>query len=272
MQNERITSLALSIEELAMGLAMINRAEMGSSLLKSTYENLTKDQIDSRMTAASHSLLAHGYCGLTSELKPRLDSHLEQALLSLVIYDKIFQLSIVKNGSTFNANIHVKKGNNFTSHSIQAGVVHMLEYGKESDLESYLLDLLEDYGDEVKLIIPSDLKISISALATAAKRGEEKGKAIEALDVSLDSSKIREILAEDIENQVSRVTFIRIYTKSGINNEELITAPKKVLLLLKSKVRTWYFEFESPEDNATAFLELVSRTEFTKKLAEFLNS
>jgi len=270
MKLDGMTSFSLSVEELAMALAMINRPDLGQMVLKEIYDNLTIEQIDSRMTAASHSLLAHGYCGFTDELKPRLDSKLEQALVTLAIYDITFQLGIVKGGRSINANIHVKNGKAFTSHSVQAGIIHLLEHGVERLLESYLLDILEDYGDEVKLTIPSGLKISMKALSAAAKRADDKSNPIEALQTSLEDSKIGQALAEDISNQVSRVTLIRINAKSGIDDKELLVAPKQVVLLLKSKIRTWYFEFESPDDEATALVELVTRKDFSKKLLKFI--
>ena len=271
MNKEKMASFSLSIEELAMALAMINKADTGQLLLKSVYDNLTTEQVDLRMTAASHSLLAHRLCGLTDELKPRLDPLLEQALLTLVIYDKTFQLSIVKDGRPLNANIHVKNGKNFTSHSIQAGVVHLLEYGKESLLGDYFLDILEDYGDEVNIKIPSNAKISMKVLSMAAKIAEGKGEPVDSLTLAFDHLELTEALAEDMKNQVSRVTLIRINAKSGLNNEELLNSDKQALLLLKGRKRTWYFEFPSPGDEAIADIKLVSKKEFHEKFMKFIS-
>jgi len=270
MVKQKITSFSLSIEELAMALAMINKAEMGNTLLRSIYDNLTKEQVDSRMTAASHSLLAHGLCGFTNELKPRLDPLLEQALLTLILYDRTFQLSIVKDNHTLNANIHVKNGKAFTSHSTQAGVVHLLEHGKESLLGSYLLDILDDYGDDVDIKIPSGEKISMRTLSTAAKIVEDKGKPLEVLKLDIDDHLLMEALVEDIQKQVSRVTLIRINAKSGLNDEELLNSKKQALLLLKGETRTWYFEFPSSDDEALATVELVNQKDFHEKLLKFI--
>ena len=269
MKLDGMTSFSLSVEELAMALAMINRPDLGQLVLREIYDNLTTDQIDSRMTAASHSLLAHGYCGFTDELKPRLDTKLEQALVGLAVYDKTFQLGIVKDGRSLNANIHVKHGRTFTSHSVQAGIIHLLENGIERILEKYLLDILEDFGNDVKIGIPPNLKISMGALASATKLSESKGKPGDALQ-TIEDSMIRNALLEDIANQVSRVTLIRINANSRLSKDELVAAPKQALLLLKGKSRTWLFDFPSLNDDALSTVELVSRKQFSEKLVNFI--
>lgn len=269
MKLDGMTSFSLSVEELAMALAMINRPDLGQMILREIYDNLTTEQIDSRMTAASHSLLAHDYCGFTDELKPRLDSKLEQALVTLAIYDKTFQLSIVKDSRSLNANIHVKNGKAFTSHSVQAGIIHLLEHGVERLLDNYLLDILEDYGNDVKISIHPNLKISMGVLTKAQKLSESNGKSSDVLQI-IEDSKIKDALFEDMVNQVSRVTLIRINANSRLSKDELVNAPKQALLLLKGKSRTWFFDFPSLNDDALATVELVTQKQFSDKLANFI--
>lgn len=270
MSQQKLNSFSLSLEELTMSLSMINRPDLGQILLKSFYDKLTKDQVDSRMTAASHSLLAHGLCGFTSENRPRLISELEQSLLLLASYDYALQFRLVRGDQLINSTIHIKKDKGFTSHTIQAGVVHLLEHGDLTQLAPYMLDVLDNYGDDHDLCIPADCWITMGYLGKMMNSvGQQDG--LKDVTKGLNwNEQVSTAFNEDIVNQQSRVTLIRINAKSGSSDEEIKIAPKQALLVLKGKCRTWFFEFPSTEDDVSTHPCVVTRKEFEDTLSAFV--
>ena len=269
--SKKMVTYSLSLEELSMCLAMINRPDLGQTILRTYYDNLTKEQVDSRMTAASHSLLARGICGLTPEGTPRLEPELEQAILPIAIYDLVFQFNLVTGDNAVSSNIHVRKGKTFTSHNVQVGVIHLLEHGKSIQLPDFLLDILEDYGGKEKIDISAKTTITLGILGhalNASTKKEDVSKILQSLN--WDASVIK-ALCDDLSASSGRGTLVRVEAKSGADEKTIEDAQKRTLLFLKGKTRTWCFEFSSPKDDAVAQVKLVTHKEFSELITAFLN-
>jgi hypothetical protein len=269
--SEKMITYSLSLEELSMCLAMLNRPDLGQTILRTYYDNLTKEQVDSRMTAASHSLLARGICGLTPEGTPRLEKDLEQAILPIAVYDLVFQFNLVTGDNAVNSNIHVRKGKTFTSHNVQVGVIHLLEHGAFKQLPDFLLDVLEDYGGKEKIDMSSKTTITLAILGQALNASTKKEDAYKILQSLNWDASIIKALGDDLSASLGRGTLVRVEAKSGTDEKTLEEAPKRTLLFLKGKMRTWCFEFTSPKDDAVAQVKSVTRKEFSEIITAFLN-
>lgn len=261
---------SLGLEELAMGLGLINRPDMGRDLLKAAYEKITDVQVDARLSSATHSLLARGLCAISPQGVPILSKDLEQALFPLARFDHALQLSIVHKTGNTNATIHIRKSQSFTSHVVELGVIHVLEHGKIKDLVAYLQDVFEGFAADsdykearmIGKITPGLLGRILQTEAYSVIRDELNQRGWQESDVKH--------LAEDTANQIMRATLLRIEANSQASYEDLKDVEKKSLLLLQSEQRAWLFEFNASGDDTEGTAQLVNRTAFNKALANFL--
>jgi len=266
-----IVKLSISVEELALALGLINSAELGRSILAGPYDNLTEEQVEQRLTTASHSLLARGLCSLSAQGQPVLDSDLENALFPLARYDSLFQLGILRDRVHSNTVIHVIKGKSFSSHFVQLGVVHTLEHGNDSQLPGYLLNILDEIGKgQSGSSKATKLRLQLGMLGSSLGAREKQDSVVEALVLSGWPKPDATKLAEDLEHQTMRCTLIRIKATSEMTVEATKEAPKATMLLLKGQERSWVFEFPSMDDAAEGTALLISRPDFEKALSAFV--
>lgn len=271
MALESMKSYLVSLEELVLSYSMVNSPDLGQRVLKEFYDDLTQDQVDSRMVAASHSLLAHGLCGLTEKGTPRLDPEYEKSLLPLINYEALVQMSLVQGESSVNTNIHLNKYGTFTAHSIQAGVVHLLEHSKRQDLQDYILDILEGYGKAENISATSGLKVSLGFLGEALNAILEKDRLDHLVD-SLDwGESYKENFSEDLKNQISRATIIKVKVRLGKSGYEIDESDTETILLLNALSRTWCFRFLRPKDEELADVTICSRDQLEKVIRTFLS-
>jgi hypothetical protein len=264
----QVTGYTLGIEELAMVFGLINRSDLGRELLQSVYDSLTEEQADARLTAASHSLLARGYCGFSPDGTPVLHEDLERVVFPLAKFDSLLQISLVRGENQSGITIHVRRGSAFTGHMVQMGVVHMLEYAGIGALPAYVGDLLEGFGsgsssDLAGEVTPGLLgqalglvtnPVAVAGLFTA--RGWNASHAAE--------------LAADICEPEFRATLLHVEAGDQATVEEMKSARQRSLLLLKGKARSWAFTFNGSGDALPGKGRLVDRAAFETMLAEFL--
>ncbi len=259
---------SLGLEELSMALGLVNRPDMGKQLLESIYDNLTETQIESRLSSASHSLLARGLAAISEKGGPVLEGGLEQALFPLIRFDYVLQISRVRDGKQVGATVHVQKGKSFTSHSIQAGVVHVLEHGSWKNLANYLMNtfpLLDEKG-----IKTEELPWPVTpGILGEALRGGKLSAIIKILVRSGMPSADAENLAEDLAHQTLRGTILRVKANGEINMEKLAAVDKQMVMILSGKARNWLFEFNSTSDASTGKIWTINRQNFQKRIESF---
>jgi hypothetical protein len=259
----------LGLEELALALGILNKADMGYALMRSVYENLTTEQIEERLTAAGHSLLARGDIAISDKGSPILEDGLENAIFPLIHFDKILQLSVVRGGDQFASSIHIQEGKKFTSHNVQADVVHVLEHGDVKDLPMYLVDAFSEIGKDETESGAVAARITPTMLASAAR--EKNIKKLEEVFVKENwHQKDAKELASDLIDQIVRVTLlfqlVNSTQSSPVQGEE-----GKMIWLLQGKNRSWLFEFPSIQDNAEGAAFHITSKEIIKHLTDFLN-
>lgn len=266
--DKSFTLHSLGLEELAMALGLINRPEMGRRLLESIYDNLTESQIESRLSSASHSMLARGLASISDKGSPILESGLEQAIFPLARFDYILQISRVRDGKQVGATVHVQKGKSFTSHSIQAGVVHVLEHGGYKSLPSYLNDTF--HANKEKEINTVEHKWSITpGVLGDALRNEKTGVISRILSQAGLPDLDAQNLAEDLAHQTIRGTILRMAADAEADMQKMATMNKQMMMFLGSSKRNWLFEFPATDDASIGKAWTVNQQTLQKKLETF---
>ncbi|MFZ5858011.1 MAG: hypothetical protein ACOYZ6_14370 [Chloroflexota bacterium] len=262
------TLYSLGLEELAMALGLINRPEMGRQLLASIYDNLTESQIESRLSSASHSMLARGLAAISDRGTPILEKGLEQTLFPLARFDYVLQISRVQDGKQVGATVHVQKGKSFTSHSVQAGVVHVLEYGFYKSLPAYLGDTFHAKNGKETSTVEHKWPITPGILGDALR--SEKIPVISKIlsQAGLPDSDAQN-LADDLVHQTIRGTILRMTAGAETDMQKLATTEKQMLMLLGSLKRTWLFEFPSTDDVSVGKAWIVDHQALQKRLEIF---
>jgi hypothetical protein len=269
MENNSIKLFSLGLEELAMALGLINRPDLGRQLILSIYEGIGEEEIDHRLTSASHSLLARGLVAISEKGSPILENDLEKALFPLARFDYIVQLSRIREGKQISATIHVQKGKLFTSHSIQAGVVHVLELGQYKDLPDYLCDIFSAGAEEDKKSMEFEWMISSGVLGETLRGANDRSivEVIKNAGVPLSDAKD---LAADLAQQTERGTILRVQAGSELDVQTIPLAEKKMLMLLSGEKRNWLFKFDSALDSALGKVSVLNAGAFRKHLETFV--
>ena len=266
------TKYSLGIEELAMLFGLINRPDLGRALINSVYENLTDDQMDQRLTSASHSLIARGLCGVSPKGMPTLENDVELVLFPLIKYDYLVYANIYRSDGVATGTIHVSKNKAYTAHFIQAGIAHVLESGEYGSLSSYIEDLFRNFGDQPngKLEIPKDVKIN--DLGSLLEKGMDEGKIKKYLLGRKWPNETAGALSHDIANYLYRGTVLRVNSDHTATAEAIKNASKQSIMLLKGPDRSWLFNFPSSDEGAVGEGLLANNIDFANTLISFIKA
>lgn len=268
MNKNPVTLFSLGLEELAMALGLINRPDMGRELIASIYEDLSEDQIENRLSSGSHSLLARGLVAISDKGTPILESTFEQALFPLARFDYTLQLSRVRKSRLVSASVHVQKGRTFTSHSVQVGIVHVLEHGAYKDLPGFLRKTFNLAGGQNAKSVEFEWMVSPGMLGETI-RGANQMEIMEIIGNAGVPTNDAKDLAADLAQQTERGTILRVQVDSETDAKAVLTTDKQMLMLLCGKKRDWLFKFGSTTDNAPGKAFIVNSNTFQKHLELF---
>lgn len=269
--SKEVTLFSLGIEELAMSLGIINRADLGRELLSSIYDNLSEDQIDARLSSASHSLLARGLVAISKSGSPILESRLEQAIFPLARFDSLLQVSLVKDDRQVGSTIHIQKDKAFTSHSIQGGVVHVLEHGSYKNLSGFVGDVFNGTEMKGKATGVADWTVTPGILGEAVRMNKDQKGIQELLKNNDVPDSDAKMLSEDLASEKSRATLLKIKADHSLHMDAIKKAPKEMLMYLQGDKRSWVFNFSSTEDSAKGKCQSVDTAQFKKVLTAFIS-
>lgn len=269
---KNIISFSLGLEEIALVLSMINRPDLGKRYLLSASPKMTNEQMDARLTSASHSLAARGLASISDKGKAVLEAELEKSLLPLAKFDNMIQLSKTDESGKEFYSIHILHDRVFTSHLIKMGVIHCVEYGEYSLLAEYIADKFGKFGDN-----RPDRSVQNGHSLTLGKLGElmkeynkSKGATTILNNAGLDE-KLSTQLSFDIAEQCMRGAIVSIDVSSNEKTGNTIERVEKTLLLLKGQKHNWMFEFGTSNDEEVARISLVSRAMFIKNIKRFIS-
>jgi hypothetical protein len=274
MKNSReIYIQNLGAEELALAFSMINRPDMGRRLLQSISPKISNEQIEARLTSASHSLAARNLVDITENGKARINAKLEQALLPLVKFDKVIQLSRITKEESFFYSVHIHRDRLFTSHLIKKGVIHLIEYGDHSILAEYLMNKFHDFDKQgTKLKIENNHNLTLGLLGKLMKVHEKIEAVRQQLKEAGLSDDVVAQLGADIVDHHMRGSFIfQTANAKGISKNEKYQAGNSILLLA-GKQNNWVFEFPKTDDREVAVISPDGRQAFSQILSKSILS
>ena len=268
--NPNNDTISLSVEEIALCFSMINSPSHGLKFIKSIDKNITKEDLDARFKAASHSLVAHGFASIGENGFPQMKPELEKTLLPMVIYDKLIQ--ILRSDKIGNRIISIyinNKNESFTAHEIKLGVVHNISCDQLENLTTYLLGLFKDFGSE-KMVPFSEEKISLELMGKIGLAFNNPNVVKEFLDQSDLSNNLKNELSTDICEMAMRGSIFSI--KHNPKDQDAgESTPLRGILLLRNGENHWLFHFDKIEKQQKAVIRKADKDLFEKYLEEIVN-
>lgn len=268
-------NLSLSVDELALCFSLINSPTQGRAILSETYGQLTESEIQERLIAASHSLLARRIAEITSEATVKLSAEIEWLLYPLLRYYRVIQVMITDSeGLPTITNIHLGTNHKFTAHRVEQGVVHALWHGDEAALcpliEEWLSPWKEMPMSLAQEIQSKEQKIALSRLAELQSLSVKDAQ--RALVSDGISTPVASELAIDGTHSLKRGSIVFIDTSpENVANLDTNRAGPGILWITGEKI-TWIFAFEEVHDAAVGKIVIGSQGAFHKLFQDFLLS
>ncbi len=268
-KKDSVITFSLGVEEIALALGLINARGLGQQLINAVYKDVNAENADVRLTVAGHSLLAHGLSKISKEGAPVLEPALEQALFPLVRFDRLIQMSVIREGKLDNASIHVRDGLTFTSHSNQAGIVHVLRHGKSDQLSEYITSLFVDLNTGAKTQKTGG-KLTPGSVTEVFKNGRNKEKVIGILTGKGWAKDLAGDLAKELSEETFRAILVRINASQDVSMEALNKSTKPMLVISAGKEKTWLVSFASSDESCEGTLEIVDKKRLVEVVTTFL--
>ena len=248
-----IKNASFSADEVALLFSLMNKPELGRSVLETTYGEIGETVIEEKMTTASHSLLARQHVRISEKDIIIVEENVESLLSPLVVFDGMIQFSLNENADEGPniTNIYLSKKDKFAAHVIDLGVVHKITSGSIDEMPELIsgwVNLPDKYPPKIfEKLEKSDYSIKMAAFAElmsfSPKRGAEE---LEKLDIDSD---IAMALAEDACRPKLRGSIVRVEYTSENPNEVNFDEAGAGLLYIVGKNAGWLLIFDSAVDD-----------------------
>jgi hypothetical protein len=264
-----ITTFSLSAEELALALSMINKPDLGRQILNTVAPQMSDEQIDARLTSASHSLVARGLADISLRGNSELDSMLEKAIFPMAKYDQLLQISSSNDDNQQMRVVYSYQNNFFAAHWVEKGVVNIIDYGSYASFADYVSSFFSEIGKKGSdKSVAADHKITLGTLGKAMIERSQKKQVNEMLFESGLSEELAGQLTSDILKQKMRGSLMLFDINSETTPDTAHNAAKETILMLRGPQRSWLFEFANTHDEEVAHIQLVNRKTFEKVLRQ----
>lgn len=271
-QDLPILRFRLGAEELALGLGLLNRPELGHQVLGAIYPELDETKVNLCLSSALHSALAHGLCVLDNNQSPLLVQPVAQTLQPLVSFDHFFQLSYTYQEQATTTVVYVLQDHAFTAQQVQQGVVYTLEHALYDAFADYMSRLFGPLG--TKLPGDKNFKIekplSFTALAQVSNRNLPVEQAQELLLGHGWTAAASKILMDDVKEQRLSAVLQRVNVNQKSVALAAHQAPTPVFCVINSTNRSWVFTFSSADPDAMGYGQVVSQQGFNELIEEFV--
>lgn len=114
----------IGVEELAMAISLVGRAEIAKGLLYSAFGELAPDEERGRLLAAGHSLMARGLLAV-QDGESRLEERLKHMVEVIAGPDKVMNYNLT-DGKKDHTLAYYVKGKEVIEQSVQQGVIYTL--------------------------------------------------------------------------------------------------------------------------------------------------
>lgn len=272
MDMEQLVEYSLGLEELALVFGLINRKDLGQQVIAAAYDDLSPQQVEERLTAASHSLLARGLTSISDQGIINMDSQLELAVFPLTTFDYLIQLSLVLESGRADVTIHIQQGKKFTAHLVKAGVVHILTHGVVASLGKYVLDVFDEIGTGSQEKSPGkQLPVSLAVLGEVQSKGNDMDEMVPLLTAADWAEQAARDFCADLVDQKLRGTLLRLDSRQDADWEKVKSSPNRSLLFLRGAHRSWLFRFPDTRDASQGTGGVIDRANFEKEVLAFIS-
>lgn len=268
---EKFMKYSLGAEEVALALGMINTPILARNVLTSIYPNDSEVQLDARLASASHSMLARGLTFIKPEGTAVLDHSLEKVVFPFAKFDYILDFSLFRDNKQVHTLIRVQNRGLFTSQIVKDGVVYVLESGKTEDLNEFILDAIQGFAPKKSQLLLEAPELKLKLLGQAINLGNKEDELIKHFSKAGWKDSDAKMVAEDLSNQIIRGAMLRINGDSQVKPEDAENISRLSLLLLKGRIRSWVFIFNSADDESNGKAFVVDQTSFKQILHKFLS-
>jgi hypothetical protein len=267
--SHKTVHFAISLDELTIALEAINCRDLSLKLLLGLSREMTIEQYPERMKKAQNKLVESGLCTISDGGFPILNEELTQAILPIGIADSFIQITGSKGRPAEDFGVYIIHGKSFTVYHNYGEQLQLLEHGKYCDLCAFIESEFPDFGTE-ESAKKTGVTISFEALKTAITKTRDTSEVIKVLsEAGMSENEARE-LADDFSEISFRAVLTRrnALEKKQIDRKQKDNGGAKSLLLLKSRRRSWVFQFSESESLGEGYV--TDRADFIKALAIFI--
>jgi len=249
----KITHVALGMEEMALSLSLVGKADIGKEIINGIYPNVSAERMDGLLTSASHSLLARGLAEVENG-QARVTAEMAHILDPFVNYQFLVTLSLGVGKEQINALIRCQENGSFTSHFVRSGLVHVLENGTQDELVQFLFSPLQSF------ILPNpadpvSLPINMSSIGKALEATAKKEAVMDLFASSGWEEKYIRELGADFEQSTARASIVRADINSQMDASIKTSVKTASILLVCSQARSWIMVFADGSETATGVLQ-----------------
>lgn len=235
--------VVLSIEELAYAMGVVGGIDTAVGFLLGTLGQRPRPEVEGRLLAAAHSLIARGYLefdGITGS--SWLTDSLARMVQPLVHSRYILRLSRTSGEEEEIATLYTSD-EGMVLQRFQRGVVsHLLSLAHMTEARDQC-QLFFGLMNETEASSVSLGRISADTLDALRRSSQERS--VEAIAAELTSYGLEPVpalkLAEDLRSDAGRGSIVRLETQG----EEVIS--QRGMLILKGNRRNWLFEISPAE-------------------------
>jgi len=252
-----VRAYALSSEELAFALSLLNRPDLANPWIT----GISPQETEEKLQKAARSLQARGLSGISPNGFPLLVTDFEQGLTPMIVSNRKVLIRTISSRGTAAGTIYIQNKRSFCAH-FPNGRRHILECGKIEQLPAYLLRLFQGFGEKkTSRLKPGS--ISLQDL-TACLDLKDRLEIVAKLHKSGLTKNIAAQLSSDIIQYEYRVSLNGV-APSDSDGEKEVSVP--TLFLLKGSEHDWIFAF--PNAKADSVGEVLEADR--KRLLQFLD-
>jgi Fe2+ transport system protein FeoA len=252
-----VRAYALSTEELAFVLSLLNRPDLANLWISGISPQETEHQLEK----AARSLRVRGLSGISSKGFPLLVADFEQGLTPLLVPSHKVLVRTISSRGTATATLYIQNKRSFCAH-FPNGKQHILECGKIEQLPAYLLSLFKGFGER-KTSGSKPVSISLQDLTACLDLKNRLDIESNLQKAGLTKS-IATQLSSDIIQHEYRASLNRV-APSANDREKEVSVP--TLFLLKGSEHDWIFSVPNANADSVGVVLQADR----KRLLQFFD-
>ena len=256
-------AIKLGTEEVALALTLIGEPQIAQETLVAQFgDDLTQEEVQTRLLTAGHSLMARDYLTVDSEGKIHLDAEVSEVADILAHADYSVRFERAYSNADLMLTFHFKDGRIF-GHALEQGLVHNIT--RLESIEPILtagVEFFQIRGDHPFPVPPFSLQESVIDSLTGASNEDEIVKLLKTFDTDPDIAKL---LAEDLAAPDYRGGVLKV-----LYDSDRRAFSDEGFLILAGAYRKWLLQPMEGETSTEFEVSLCSSEIFTYALRNLI--